>query len=808
MIDNKLDRDAFVQTLRRGGYNLLLGAGATADSRNSRGDLLGTADTLRSTICKAVGLPHNVSLQMAARSLTTSQVRRLLTQRYSNCQPSEWIRSLPDYIWKCIYTFNIDDVLESAWKKSNSKQKANSINYDDNFKSNRGYSDLDIIHLHGYSMKPNSGYVFSYTDYARILKKPNPWLNVLGDQITSEPFIIAGTRLGEVDLEFYLKDRSQSTPRSDTGPSLLIEPYPVPRLTKSECKRLGLLHINASFEDFLNWVKTQLPFPPSILELVVPDENVLFESSAPSSRIRFFTDWRLRRSTTPKKIRSANSGFFWGSPPNWTELENQIDIVRDLGARVESAAIDLLSDTTKASLIRITGEPGTGKTTTLLRAGYKLSSQGFPVFTVQTHNEIDVANTVKVIENSDSDLVFIIDNLANHVRQVAAILDSCSSENNILILAAERGYREDHVSSLLRGIPQVIFNQSTISESEALQLTERYRELGLLAGGRGPDHKELPASKFNILLQSDSISVAVCHILNDFKPLDRIIESLWKDSTDVEKNIFTVSSLAYDCNRRGIQRALLQQIIGSHISIDMIEKKGSLPVISEDGYIRPLSPAIGEHLIKNISKEISGREILFNSFINLANEIAPYVNISTLKYKTPESLIARRIFDANLCQSLLFDLASDFYEQASEAHGWNSRFWQQRAKYESNYRLDIAIQYAEHSLRIEHHAFGFTVLGQLQMKSIGYGNTNSDLYEDAFRNLERAINWEKKNKRPAIHPYISIFNGTADYIRHGKEISQDKVDRIDDLVMFAEDEFLPDRRLEDSISNLDKYLAS
>ena len=113
-----------------GQYNLLLGSGASLDSFDRHNKpIVGASDLTRSlNTLKAVNA--NTSLSRVSLLLTREEVQCHLTDRYSSCRPGGTVRFLPKFVWKSIYTFNIDDCIESAYEQDLERaQESNSINF-------------------------------------------------------------------------------------------------------------------------------------------------------------------------------------------------------------------------------------------------------------------------------------------------------------------------------------------------------------------------------------------------------------------------------------------------------------------------------------------------------------------------------------------------------------------------------------------------------------------------------------------------------------------------------------------------------
>ena len=129
MIDDVVLRQ-LKASLFAGHYNLLLGSGASLDSTDSSGQPLLGATALTEILCKLKGAKPSTSLSRVALLLNPQEVDEQLTTRYRNCRPGDTPTTATKFLWKQIYTFNIDDCLEEAYRKNlRRKQSAVPINY-------------------------------------------------------------------------------------------------------------------------------------------------------------------------------------------------------------------------------------------------------------------------------------------------------------------------------------------------------------------------------------------------------------------------------------------------------------------------------------------------------------------------------------------------------------------------------------------------------------------------------------------------------------------------------------------------------
>jgi hypothetical protein len=217
--------EAFLSSLKWGQYNLLLGAGASVDSFNKIG-LLPTGGTFKDELATLKSANKSQPLQRIFSLLTKKEIVDHVQRRFEGCTPGPTYELLSTFIWKRAFTFNIDDAMEAAYDLQAAKQTLLVYNFDDEYEDDRTLSELPYVHLHGCVKWPPIGFVFSREEYIRQITAINPWMTVLSQFIRSEPFIIAGSSLDEVDLDFYLAHRDSVSVRDDRVHQLGSSPIP------------------------------------------------------------------------------------------------------------------------------------------------------------------------------------------------------------------------------------------------------------------------------------------------------------------------------------------------------------------------------------------------------------------------------------------------------------------------------------------------------------------------------------------------------------------------------------------------------
>ena len=104
------------------------------------------------------------------------------------------------------------------------------------------------------------------------------------------------------------------------------------------------------------------------------------------------------------------------------------------------------------------------------------------------------------------------------------MLDSTQSITSVAIMGVERGYRKEHIDVVMSDTPVAVRELGDPTTNELDQLLEKYQKSGLIGDRKLSGNRQGAISA----LRGDPIAISVCRILNDFRPLDRIVNSLWK----------------------------------------------------------------------------------------------------------------------------------------------------------------------------------------------------------------------------------------------------------------------------------------
>ena len=804
-------------SLKAGQYNLLLGSGVSKDSRNEKGDLP-SGEELRTKLCRLKGARENSSLQRVYGTLTPAEIHEHVVDHYKDCTPGPSVTKLTRYLWRRIFTWNIDDALETAYDINEASQECIPVHFRDIFTENSNLTTVQIIHLHGWVRQVSKGFVFSRDEYIRQTTEINPWMVLLTQFFPVEPFIILGTSFDEIDLDYYLAHRTPITARDDRGPSILVEPNS-DAVTKNDCEKYDFVLYEGTAEAFMDELLRRIPHRPTPIELIPKEtRNLLPPHVSDVDRLAFSADFELIPgivSTNPMVTR-----FFFGGIPRWQDLASNKDIGRLASGTIVQRVVTYFSGLGEGpKMLLVEYGTGSGKSTVIRRAMFELAKQGITALNCSATGVIEPLQTAAAINLLDGPLAIMIDDFADQVNAVRELI-GCLKKKDIVFVCAERVYRRRYIEQAMSGIPYEQIGGLRLREIDADRLVETYRRFGLL--GTPDVTTNVSKRRFVQSIKEDPIAIACCRILNDLRPLNRIVTSLIEQTPELELKRYLMTALAHHCFRSGIRYSVLRfasgggewrrQFIGTHQMPLILSASG------RGEFVLPENSTLASSILQRISDEDKG--MLLTVFVDLANAIAPRVNPEEIRKRAPETRLAARLFDYDqVVAPFLGDHAFDFYEETRARWRWNSRYWSQIAlMYLSVYyhqadtdtgreALVQAEHHARHAISIERHPLILTTLGQVLIAQMNDDNVSiSGSFDEAFELLSSAISVERRWIRPSVHPFVTIFRGSRDYRERGGVLTANQISSLRDLEHIAQDQFDRDKTVREVLAQLKQVL--
>lgn len=452
------DRQFLADQIKHGNVVLFLGAGANDGSRNGRkqpiklgfelSDLLRAATKSTDPSIDLGGLVEEFTDRFGNREFV-----RIMQAEFNDCTPSEQLTSLFSYAWFRLYTLNLDDAVENTPRYRRQQQFATK-NRDDYIGEQRSFDTLEIVHLNGFCKNPDRGFIFTPEQYRREIRKTARWYRKCAEDKYERVFVFVGTKLEEPIFKALIEEIGRETgdyaPRSFlVGPSL-----PTPYVLRN-LKKINVDCVEGTVSSFVQYLRDNVGdklSPADVAALVSHTSAAPGVSAAVISSVsRIGTREWFQRSRLPDDgKRSAARDFFNGFPPSWEIVANQIPVslVHDKVVLTQIKAFL----TSKNRIFVLTGQSGSGKTTTLMKAALEIASvDRIPVYLLNERTKEKLSDIVSFVSESEpKSCILFIDQLVLFADDLLA-LDQALRGKDIRVVSQCRD--TDFESRIVRVLP-------------------------------------------------------------------------------------------------------------------------------------------------------------------------------------------------------------------------------------------------------------------------------------------------------------------------------------------------------------------
>lgn len=376
--------------------------------------------------------------------------RERLPPRYAN-----WFQ-IP---WHRVYTLNIDD-LDLAVSETNSLvRQIKPVSASTSTPGQAHSSELTVVHLNG-QLTDFPSLTFDPPTYGERTSRQDAWYQEFVADIVTRPTFFIGTVLEEPPFWHYLTQRGNKGSVSETRPKSWLISKNLPAARKALLAEYNIDLIEAYESDFYSeYVE------PDLTELASATER-LTEKGAPPSH-QYIHD-------VANEIASATKGsadFLLGLEPEWG------DVTQGFAAEFEWDR-QLIEDLRTASdgVWIVHGDPGSGKTTSLMRVAVVLAAEGKSVGWITRETTKTASQMAADIASTEPDYVFI-DNLERFSDSAASLVGQLNKVDKTFVIVC--GIRTRRMNGL--SLPTVLQNAQYIqtpdlSDHDAISLVKKLEE--------------------------------------------------------------------------------------------------------------------------------------------------------------------------------------------------------------------------------------------------------------------------------------------------------------------------------------------
>lgn len=763
---------------------LFLGAGASVGGKDQKGKDISTVNMLASQLIEFAGIssttyrPLGQIYDAVVGKMGRSVTNDFLKHKFVRCEAS-WQKIIPSFVWKSIYTINIDDVMNDAFKKCRTPlQNPVFKNYKDPFDSKKDYDDVHLTSLHGNVRKDSDGFIFGAKDYATAMRENLSWHIKFSEDFSNGSFIFIGTQLAETDLTYYATYRQQCCTKKNAWnniDSFLVDPN-IDDVVRNAMKANGILCINSTAEAFFEWLDNNVDSRKRLSDLMLeklPKIAKYTSDISKTSYIRFQTQFKQIDITEHDPVPDPElHDFFFGDAPIWWDIQKKNDALLTV---INDCRTHLISDLNNEIPV-IVGSAGCGKTTALKRIAYDFAASKWQVHYFEDEAHIDVDAATKVIRSTKgSNVLIVVDDAADHIDQIDSLIRKLDlTKLKLRFLLAERENRLERIltgatTSQIKPIEMNWLNDKDIQQIiDKLVDKDKLRELRGKSNGEMIDFFKMHADK--------QLLVAMKEIAGGGK-FDKILVKEFMDiSSDLARKVYASVALCHSQRISVSQNVILRALAPDFNLPALVEmiNKGSLRkvVLSKNGRLSTRHILIAQHLLRthDLSEKLS-RKLKAELLINLMIALAPLVNQNELIKGSPEALLVKNFMDFDHIENVMGkdeNSINRFFTEIKDFYSWNSKYWVQRGLFESTRKhFADAIDYANYAASLDDHFTIRNTQGTIYLRA-SFSRWASDFSEgkilfDKGINLLESVLHEKGYNSPKV--FTVILWGIINFFR-------------------------------------------
>ena len=659
-------------------YQVLLGAGASADSLDAKHRALPLAQTLAEELCDHFGLARDSDLRMAyeraQRSASSDEVYQYLHSRLTRTQPASWYETFCKLPWNRIWNLNLDDVLKRAYRRHAAAETTlRAISWDEPYEETSG---LQAVYLHGrvWTETPQQ-LIFSILEYLYARDKRHSWHSILGDVWGERPFLLIGASLRD---ELDLVEVIRTAERSDGLPSLYVS-RSIDDLMAADLEAWGLIPIETDAGTFF---KELAPLVRSALERVRGPLGPATSShvSAFMQQFRYLHSTRVDPST-------GDHDLYRGDQPKWSDIVEDNDAAFRWPLELAGSAAESYRAGEQAVHAAI-GSRFTGKSTGLLRAARELEREGFAPFLFRNEEALDPREVVRVLSETPSSIL-LFDGLADHSSALGRVLELCRTDGRAGVAVAVE--REVRLPVLLSDLGGRFFRPAHLQEIEPVGATYRatrqsrmmYREdaeslvAKLRHRGRLGTFEGRPDGWIVERFQRVGIFAGLEEASQGIRFRNRISELTDRLSGRQHRLLVTVVTLVDTLGYPSPSLVVdaVEGTTGAAVDFDTTEIRELLLVGRDRVEARHRSVGLNPLLARVPKAELA------DAIVGVHRHLRPYVNDRTMAAGARHALVARGLMRArSLSHWIGTEQLREFFSELESLYGeWNPRYWEQRA---------------------------------------------------------------------------------------------------------------------------------
>jgi hypothetical protein len=669
--------DALMAGLVEGRYQLLLGAGASRNATGPLGPPM-TGWELAQSMAQDFGIPGKpdgklrqvFSMARHRQSASGSDVMAYLRERYTNCTPPDWHRDLVSIPWRYIWSLNIDDVIENAYRSfgEDAIQRLASVSWTDPHRVPTP-DEVILVHLHGKATATNpDALVFDVSTYLLAASSRHRWHSIFADRYADTPTIILGARMSEeVDLEAVLDRGRLSDPG---GPPSLIVLRTIDEFDRERFRSWNLIPVEATIADFLaelraNWADYAAGVantPEASPELISPNA------------LAFLNQWIRIEPATEMRVDRYHD-FYGGHEPEYLDVVNDLDAHRDIRPEL----LGIMADEHPQHALVISGPPFAGKSTSAMRLVRDMAQAGWQAYRLDPEFRPSVDAALWWLRRFPRTVLFA-DGVADFAPDLSGLLGRTVELSVPLhFVGVERGSRMKEIEREFGDTPgyKQVPLMSILSRPEVDRVLAKLTKPGRL--GRVVGRSQGGQRRYFLREHGGELFSALSELEGAEGFLERVRRKYSRLDSAEKRTAFHAVALTGALGY-GLPFGLCMVVSGlTPVELDTALQQNAdfAEVIAvRRSRMYPRHRVFGSYMLQSAFSKAEN----FHVTQRLAEALAPDLSVAAIRIRSYAYRIARQLLDYKILGDWIgLSELERWYSSIQELFEWNARFWEQRA---------------------------------------------------------------------------------------------------------------------------------
>ena len=408
----------------------------------------------------------------------------------------------------------------------------------------------------------------------------------------------------------------------------------------------------------------------------------------------------------------------------------------------------------------ISGAPGTGKSTALLRIAERARRAGLTPWLFRG-DEIPDRNSLVAWARTHPQSVYFFDDCADFSGAIGDSLEEASQMGvAFTVVGTTRANRFDYTVSRLPSDLTTADAQlpvGALTDEDIQRLIQKLESVGRLGRiTRLSDDRRIQYFRlehgrqlFPAMAALETGEGFIDRVVRMYRDLDEEPARLLVSAVSLAHNYGVALRVSAASQISGIDPTNLKKLVRGELSGIVFGDRTGLRMSH-----RVTASLFLQHALTTQER--------FDIGVAVARVLGAHIDRMSIAQVSREHRLSRQILHhGNVLWLVGEDKGRDFYEAVSSEYSWNGRFWDQRALFEMRLGdFGRARSYAERSVDEHRHPYAFTTLGRVLM-SVAERSGSLDDVRDAMAALDEARGASRpwRHWQPDEYPYTTFFSG-------------------------------------------------